>query len=55
MNATNTAEARNQNAPVYRKTIGKTTYLVRVHFSETSKDTLEDKIKRMLREEALKM
>ena len=60
MNATNTTEvinqtASNQTAPVYRKTIGKTTYLVRVHFSETSKDTLADKIKRMLREEALKM
>ena len=55
MNATNTAEARNHDAPVFRKTIGKTTYLVRVHFSETSRDTLADKIKRLLREEAMKM
>ncbi len=30
------------------KTIGKTTYLVTCHFSETSKETLQDKIKRMI-------
>ena len=36
----------------YRKTIGKTTYLVRVHFSETATENLEEKIKRMLRKEA---
>ena len=35
--------------------IGKTTYIVRVHFSETAKETMEDKIKRMLREEVRKM
>ncbi len=40
---------------MFRKTIGQTTYLVRVHFSETSRDTLADKIKRLLREEAMKM
>lgn len=46
----------NQTAqPDYRKTIGQTTYLVRVHFSETSKETLEDKIKRLLRSEAIQM
>ena len=33
------------------KTIGKTTYLLRVHFSETSRETMEDIIKRMLRNE----
>ena len=32
----------------YRRTIGKTTYLVHVHFSKTSTETMEDKIKRML-------
>ena len=37
--------------PTVRKQIGKTTYIVRVHFSETAKETMEDKIKRMLREE----
>ncbi len=44
-----------QTAPAFRKKIGQTTYLVRVHFKEDSKETLEDKIKRMLREEARKM
>ena len=34
-----------------RKQIGKTTYIVRVHFSQTAKETMEDKIKRLLREE----
>ena len=41
--------------PCVRKTIDKTTYLVRIHFSETAKETLEDKIKRLLREEVRKM
>ena len=30
---------------------GKTTYLVRVHFSNTSNETMEDKIRRMLKNE----
>ena len=29
--------------------IGKTTYQVRVHFSTTSRETMSDKIKRMLK------
>ena len=41
--------------PTVRKQIGKTTYIVRVHFSETAKETMEDKIKRLLREEVRKM
>ena len=40
--------------PVFRKTIGKTTYLVRVHFDETCKSTLIDKIRHLLGEEAKK-
>ena len=47
---TNTA-----TCPTVRKQIGKTTYIVRVHFSQTAKETMEDKIKRMLREEVRKM
>ena len=43
------------SCPTVRKQIGKTTYIVRVHFSETAKETMEDKIKRMLREEVRKM
>ena len=38
-----------------RKQIGKTTYIVRVHFSQTAKETMEDKIKRLLREEVRRM
>lgn len=29
--------------------IGNTTYLVGIHFSETSKDTLADKVKKLIR------
>ena len=38
--------------PCFRKTIGNTTYVVRVHFSETSNETLGDKIKSLIWEEA---
>lgn len=31
--------------------IGNTTYKVRVHFSDTSRETMSDKIKRMLKSE----
>lgn len=48
--ATNTV-----TCPTIRKQIGKTTYIVRVHFSQTAKETMEDKIKRLLREEVRKM
>ena len=48
--ATNTA-----TCPTVTKQIGKTTYIVRVHFSQTAKETMEDKIKRLLREEVRKM
>ena len=41
--------------PCVRKTIDKTTYIVRVHFSETATETMADKIKRMLRDEVRKM
>ena len=30
------------------KKIGKTTYRVKIHFSETSKETMSDKIKRLI-------
>ena len=48
--ATNTT-----TCPTVRKQIGKTTYIVRVHFSQTAKETMEDKIKRLLREEVRRM
>ena len=56
MNNTATHSINNNTpCPTVRKQIGKTTYIVRVHFSETAKETMEDKIKRMLREEVRKM
>ena len=41
--------------PSLVKKIGKNTYRVWAHFSETSTETMEDKIKRMLREEVRQM
>ena len=41
--------------PTVRKQIGKTTYIVRVHFSQTSNETMSDKIKRMLKNEIQQM
>ena len=40
--------ASGPEAPVVRKKIGKTTYLVKVHFNPDSKETLQEKIERML-------
>ena len=37
--------------PCFRKVIGNTTYVVLVHFSESAKETLVEKIKRLIREE----
>ncbi len=44
-----------KDPPALVKKIGKMTYIVRVHFSTTSKETFEDKVKRMLREEVRQM
>ena len=44
-----------EDAPALVKKIGKTTYKVRVHFSQTSTETMSDKIKRMLRNEVQHM
>lgn len=38
-----------QNVPALVKKIDKTTFVVRIHFSTTSKESMEDKIKRMLK------
>lgn len=45
------AQTEEPDVPTFRRTIGGTTYIVRVHFSKTSKETLADKVKRMLVEE----
>ena len=43
------------NPPALVKKIGRTTYIVRIHFSETSRETMSDKIKRMLKNEIRQM
>lgn len=40
-----------QECPALVKTIGNTTYIVNVRFSETAKETLQKKIERMLVDE----
>ena len=44
-----------EDAPTLVKKIGRTTYMVRVHFSKTSTETMSDKIKRMLKNEIQQM
>ena len=34
------------------KTIGRTTYIVNVHFSETTRETVADKLKRLIASDA---
>ena len=41
-----------EKVPTMTVRIDKTTYVVGVHFSKTSKETLKDKLKRMILEEA---
>ena len=54
VNSGKTSRAQDRPPDLVKK-IGKTTYLVRVHFSQTSRETLEDKIKRMLRDDVRRM
>ena len=44
-----------KDAPALVKKIGQTTYIVRIHFSKTSKETMSDKIKGMLKNEIQQM
>ena len=44
-----------EDTPALVKKIGKITYKVRVHFSNTNAETMSDKIKRMLKNEILQM
>ena len=37
-----------EDAPALVKKLGKTTYKVHVHFSDTSTETMSDKIKRLI-------
>ena len=44
-----------ESPPAMVKKIGKTTYKVHVHFSNTSTEIMSDKIKRMLKNEIQQM
>lgn len=46
--AASSLTAKEAPQPVMIKKIGKTTYRVKIHFSETSKETMSDKIKRLI-------
>ncbi len=46
---------RTEDTPALVKKIGKTTYRVTIHFSTTSRETMSDKIKRMIRNEVSQM
>ena len=52
---TATARSPEDIPALVTKTIGKTTYKVRVHFSQTSNETMKDKIMRMLKNEMSQM
>jgi hypothetical protein len=52
MNSDKTATtATTTEQPDFVKTIGKTAYKVKVHFSKTSKETMTDKVLRLLKNE----
>lgn len=51
---TDTAKQPNDR-PALVKKIGRTTYVVHIHFSTTSTETMSDKIKRMLKNEIQQM
>ena len=48
MSENNKSQQTQERRPHLVKTIGRTTYLVACHFSETSRETLQDKLKRMI-------
>ncbi len=50
-----TAARASENTLAMVKKIGKTTYKVHVHFSNTSTETMSDDIKRMLKNEIQQM
>lgn len=42
------AEKKTPETPALVKRIGKTTYIVNVHFSDTARETVADKLKRII-------
>ena len=52
MQTADTAQARvPEDATAMVKKIGKTTYIVKVHFSKSATETMSEKIERMIRQE----
>ena len=45
-------ETNTPETPALVKTIGKTTYIVIVHFSDTARETVADKLKRLISTDA---
>ncbi|WP_277046747.1 transposon-encoded TnpW family protein [Solobacterium moorei] len=44
-------DEKNKTENTFHKKIGKTNYKVKVHFSETSNETITDKINRLIQKE----
>ena len=42
-------QTTDQTAPVLVRRIGKTTYMVGIHFSQTSRETMDDKVLRLMK------
>lgn len=49
--AANTTDENAQKAPMLIMQSGGTTFLISLHFSETGTETLEDKIKKLIRKD----
>ena len=45
-------ETNTPESPALVKHIGKTTYIVNVHFSDTARETVADKLKRLITSDA---
>ena len=47
-------DQNNANATIITRRIGSTTYKLKIYFNENTKETMEDKILRMIQNEVLK-
>lgn len=50
-NSNKATAAKAKPAGTFNMRMGNTTYVIGVHFSKTSRDTLEDKMKRLMRDD----
>ena len=49
-----TQRTESPKSGVFNMRVGKTTYVIDIYFSSTAEDTLEDKMKRLMREEIVR-